>query len=849
MAGSSSSQSTGHSESRSDTYIPEYSESPILREIAQHARRMSDVVYQWGMDTYNKNQGNIDSLMRDALSYASPQRIAVDMGMAEAGVMQAGERGRLSAIRDLESYGIDPSSGRYYNEDASNRVMTAAAAAGAGNQQRMASQAAGNAMRNQAISAGLQNAQFGVAAGESANRYLQTASSLKYPPLGRTSESTSDQQSTSQSQSGDGGGGSKSQQPKEEKPQQEKQGGGGGGQPRQAADRGGGEGKEPPGQRPPPPRPGQGQEPPLDVDTGAGAQSFDEEGFIDRYPGSEVFDSEQELPQEYPGSEVFDSEQELPQEYPGSEVFDSEQELPGSEAVADDGTMDPNAGIPPSNEVAGEYNPYGGDENVAPGAFDPSTGIPTSQYGEDPEAQVAEADPAGAVYGLGDDGGWSSDIVPASYEAPQFGGDQTWSDIGQGATTGEFDSTYDAYTDDAYGDLGTLDVPLDEGAGEWDDTGYGDEIDAGYGDFTDDFYGDIGDYDDWGADESYDDPYAGWGEEDYYDDWGGDEEYYDEGDYGEDYGESYDDPYAEWGEDDYYEDAYGDEGGDYGEEDYDYGEDTEDYGDYEDTDYSDTSEYYEDTDYSDTSGGGGDYDYQDDGSAEYEDAGGDYGGDYARGGPVKARRRNMQRPGGPRPPRRPMTGYRPRPPMRRRPPPGGVPAFARGGSMPPPPPGAGVLTPPPPRPGGRMPRPQQAPRPQRGAPMPARGGPRPTPIGRGPQMPGNFISANGMPAPTTGGMQRPQRMARGGSAGRRPEPTQGGFVSHSLSPSGGSKVDDVNARLNAGEFVIPKDVAHWKGKEFFYKMIAQARKNRSGGGKPEQAQTGYSGASGMPGGM
>jgi hypothetical protein len=104
-------------------------------------------------------------------------------------------------------------------------------------------------------------------------------------------------------------------------------------------------------------------------------------------------------------------------------------------------------------------------------------------------------------------------------------------------------------------------------------------------------------------------------------------------------------------------------------------------------------------------------------------------------------------------------------------------------------------------------------------------------------MPGNMISANGMPPPT--GM--PQRMAGGGQAGRQPEPTQGGFVSRSLSPSGGSQVDDVQARLNAGEFVIPKDVATWKGKEFFYKMIAQARKNRSApNGGTEKPQVGYS---------
>src|SRR6187431_622501 len=151
------------------------------------------------MERFNKNQGDIDGLMRDALSYASPQRVAVDMGMAEAGVQQGAERGRLSAIRDLESYGIDPSSGRYAALDMSNRVMSAAAAAGAGNQQRMADYAAGNAMRNQAIAAGQQNANFGLGVGNLANQYLQTGMSLKYPPLGRYSDSVSDSSSGSNS--------------------------------------------------------------------------------------------------------------------------------------------------------------------------------------------------------------------------------------------------------------------------------------------------------------------------------------------------------------------------------------------------------------------------------------------------------------------------------------------------------------------------------------------------------------------------------------------------------------------------------------------------------------------------
>jgi len=194
------------------------------------------------------------------------------------------------------------------------------------------------------------------------------------------------------------------------------------------------------------------------------------------------------------------------------------------------------------------------------------------------------------------------------------------------------------------------------------------------------------------------------------------------------------------------------------------------------------------------------------------------------------RRARVMPPRGPRPPRRmrrpmrrpmrpPMrTGYRPRPP-----------GFARGGRVP--------MAPEPQFNKGL--RPPQAPRPARGAPMMAPGGPRPAPMAGRPMTPGNFISANGMPPPTAGAMPLPQRMARGGQAGRRAEPTQGGFVSRELSPSGGSRTDDVEARLNAGEFVIPKDVSAWKGKEFFYKLIQQARKNRATGGQPQAPQIGY----------
>lgn len=70
----------------------------------------------------------------------------------------------------------------------------------------------------------------------------------------------------------------------------------------------------------------------------------------------------------------------------------------------------------------------------------------------------------------------------------------------------------------------------------------------------------------------------------------------------------------------------------------------------------------------------------------------------------------------------------------------------------------------------------------------------------------------------------------------------GGPVSPSMSPSGGARTDDVRANLNANEFVVPKDVAKWKGEEFFHNLIAQSRDKRmkmqaalGTGGKPMPA--------------
>jgi hypothetical protein len=67
------------------------------------------------------------------------------------------------------------------------------------------------------------------------------------------------------------------------------------------------------------------------------------------------------------------------------------------------------------------------------------------------------------------------------------------------------------------------------------------------------------------------------------------------------------------------------------------------------------------------------------------------------------------------------------------------------------------------------------------------------------------------------------------------EVTSGGRLDPALSPSRGAAIDDIPARvnqtgqevrLNTDEFVVPADVAKWKGEEFFQKLIDQSRKQK-----------------------
>jgi len=58
-------------------------------------------------------------------------------------------------------------------------------------------------------------------------------------------------------------------------------------------------------------------------------------------------------------------------------------------------------------------------------------------------------------------------------------------------------------------------------------------------------------------------------------------------------------------------------------------------------------------------------------------------------------------------------------------------------------------------------------------------------------------------------------------------------VTREMSPSGGAQTDDVPARLNAGEFVLPADTVRWVGEKHLQQLIAKSGEERQkAGAKP-----------------
>lgn len=181
-------------------------------------------------------------LVADANSYASPARMAVDMGQAGATQAQAGDQALKNSEEALRSYGINPSDGRYAALDKAMAVQNAANIAGAENMQRNADIDRGQRLRSEAVNIGAQlpaaisnvnntalqantgasnaslaNANTGANLQRIPNDFLRTAMDVKLPPTGQNSQSQSRQTASgpapqprqgSGSGSGSGAGGS-----------------------------------------------------------------------------------------------------------------------------------------------------------------------------------------------------------------------------------------------------------------------------------------------------------------------------------------------------------------------------------------------------------------------------------------------------------------------------------------------------------------------------------------------------------------------------------------------------------------------------------------------------------------
>lgn len=95
-----------------------------------------------------------DKLAKEAEEYASPERQALEEGRAQAAVAQQFEQARDSSMRQLESFGVDPTSTRAAALDIGLRAQQGAAQAAAGNQARLATETTGRALRSEAINVG-----------------------------------------------------------------------------------------------------------------------------------------------------------------------------------------------------------------------------------------------------------------------------------------------------------------------------------------------------------------------------------------------------------------------------------------------------------------------------------------------------------------------------------------------------------------------------------------------------------------------------------------------------------------------------------------------------------------------
>lgn len=187
---SSQSSSTSQSTSGGSSFIPDYPQASFLQMIANEANNYANQAYSRYDTTFQPLE---NALISDSTKFQSPGYLSQVAGAASSGAAQAGEAQRTNSLRDLQAFGIDPSGGRYAELDKAERGRTAATQAGAAQEAMRQTQQAGRDMRMQALNIGQANL-------NRASHNLDTAASLKYPPLGNAQQSQSTSQQSSFSQ-------------------------------------------------------------------------------------------------------------------------------------------------------------------------------------------------------------------------------------------------------------------------------------------------------------------------------------------------------------------------------------------------------------------------------------------------------------------------------------------------------------------------------------------------------------------------------------------------------------------------------------------------------------------------
>ena len=130
------------------------------RQTAEDQRALADEQFGYFQDEYDRYkkvfQPVEDRIVKDAMTYDTPERREREAAEAKSLVYEEADRAREAAVRDLEGYGLNPSSTRYASLDFGARTASAVSAAGAANAARERVEEEGRDLRDRAAAIGAQ---------------------------------------------------------------------------------------------------------------------------------------------------------------------------------------------------------------------------------------------------------------------------------------------------------------------------------------------------------------------------------------------------------------------------------------------------------------------------------------------------------------------------------------------------------------------------------------------------------------------------------------------------------------------------------------------------------------------